>query len=73
MPAHCRAAHKAPPEQAGLGKGGEGVEKPEAKKILSEQLQLLAERSKQTECTTKELCDLTAAMVALLQASWEII
>ena len=26
MPAHRRAAHKAPPEQAGLGKGGEGVE-----------------------------------------------
>ena len=25
MPAHHRAAHKAPPEQAGLGKEGEGV------------------------------------------------
>lgn len=47
--------------------GGENVERSEIKKILSEQLQLLAERSKKSS-TDHELCELTREMVELAQA-----
>lgn len=40
------------------------------RKIFSEQLQLLAERSKRPDCTNMELCEITRTMVELLETTW---
>lgn len=49
-------------------KGGEGVEYKEMKEMLSEQMELLAERSKKEDCTNEDLCELTRGMIALARA-----
>ena len=51
MSAHHRAAHKAPPEQAGGGEGGENeMEQNEAKEIQTAIIELLQQKN----CTVRE-------------------
>jgi len=39
------------------------------RKIFSEQLTLLAERAKDPSCTNAELCDLTRAMLEIIETA----